>query len=435
MDDAKSLRGIDPDYIGVDHPATDNERALPQETALKHAEAESWLLKAPEDPYNIRVLSHQCTAACKQLHYTSPPFTEDAVREAIWTPDDYTDLIGNSNGGSAFLVSRPWRFIVQTPLDDGPFVSLAVSIHGIKLKAVYTYDDSSFAPTRIMKDQRIFSTWLRSGKHIACLPLAVLQEDSRRTARELSIIKARLSETEDIIAQPMPTAHGHGAGSPNHGSDGGALRRFDRLHQTLHSCSSHLFNLERRARFEQDLVSTIELVIKEIQREAGQDVSVITSQIEMQKRLLASQAYDREMLPKRIQDQRSQIFSLVAQYNQQVNIEISHANMEIAESSRRIAEATMSDSASMKTIAILTMIFLPGTAIASFFSMTMFNWNADSGQDIATQYLWIYFVAAVPATAIVLGIWWACTQRRKRKLQERGVCQKIVLSHHGSDSE
>ena len=177
----------------------------------------------------------------------------------------------------------------------------------------------------------------------------------------------------------MPTAHGHGAGSPNHDSDGGALRRLDRLHQTLHSCSSHLFNLERRARFEQDLVSTIELVVKEFQREAGQDVSVITSQIEMQKRLLASQAYDREMLPKRIQDQRSQTFSLVAQYNQQVNIEISHANMEIAESSRRIAEATMSDSASMKTIAILTMIFLPGTAIASFFSMTMFNWNAGFG--------------------------------------------------------
>ena len=43
---------------------------------------------------------------------------------------------------------------------------------------------------------------------------------------------------------------------------------------------------------------------------------------------------------------------------------INQANLEIAASAREIAKATMSDSASMKTIAILTMVFLPGTAVA-----------------------------------------------------------------------
>lgn len=39
-------------------------------------------------------------------------------------------------------------------------------------------------------------------------------------------------------------------------------------------------------------------------------------------------------------------------------------NLEIAQNSREIAEATLRDSSAMRTIAILTMVFLPGTAVA-----------------------------------------------------------------------
>ena len=43
---------------------------------------------------------------------------------------------------------------------------------------------------------------------------------------------------------------------------------------------------------------------------------------------------------------------------------ITRQNMDIADSGRRTAEATRLDSQSMKTIAILTMVFLPGTFVA-----------------------------------------------------------------------
>jgi hypothetical protein len=36
----------------------------------------------------------------------------------------------------------------------------------------------------------------------------------------------------------------------------------------------------------------------------------------------------------------------------------------MARSARQIAQATMRDSAAMRTIAVLTMLFLPGTAVA-----------------------------------------------------------------------
>ncbi|EMD00642.1 hypothetical protein BAUCODRAFT_43050, partial [Baudoinia panamericana UAMH 10762] len=76
------------------------------------------------------------------------------------------------------------------------------------------------------------------------------------------------------------------------------------------------------------------------------------------------------------------------------------------ESSQRIAHATLSDAASMKTIAILTMLFLPGTAVASFFSIQMFNWNAGDSRQIASPWVWVYFVIAVPLTTGVMIAWW-----------------------------
>lgn len=50
----------------------------------------------------------------------------------------------------------------------------------------------------------------------------------------------------------------------------------------------------------------------------------------------------------------------------------------------------------MKTIAALTMVFLPGTFVASIFSMPMLE-DAE----------WSLYVAiAVPLTVIVVGCWW-----------------------------
>ena len=38
------------------------------------------------------------------------------------------------------------------------------------------------------------------------------------------------------------------------------------------------------------------------------------------------------------------------------------------------------DSSSMKTRAVVTMVFLPGTFIATFFAMPLFDWQASNGQ-------------------------------------------------------
>ena len=121
--------------------------------------------------------------------------------------------------------------------------------------------------------------------------------------------------------------------------------------------------------------------------------------------------------------------------------------MTLAEDSQKLAQAALRESSSMKTIAAMTLIFLPGTFICvsirlcyftrptqiynflttcttkadsflttkSFFSMSFFNWHAGTGESI-TSSLWVYFAAAVPLTLLVILVWVFCTRRSRKKV-------------------
>lgn len=72
------------------------------------------------------------------------------------------------------------------------------------------------------------------------------------------------------------------------------------------------------------------------------------------------------------------------------------------------------DTSAMKTVAIVTMVFLPGTFVASFFAMPMLNWDAAAYDKIVSRRFWIYWVVTVPLTVLVFGLWWA-----RKKFKER----------------
>lgn len=50
-------------------------------------------------------------------------------------------------------------------------------------------------------------------------------------------------------------------------------------------------------------------------------------------------------------------------------------NLQIAGEQRRIAHASKRDSTAMKTLSLMGALFLPGTYLASVFSMTFFNFE------------------------------------------------------------
>jgi len=67
-----------------------------------------------------------------------------------------------------------------------------------------------------------------------------------------------------------------------------------------------------------------------------------------------------------------------------------------------IARETKADSSSMKTIAALTMLFLPGTYLSSVFGMK----SADGVP------WWMYVAIAAPLTAAVVLTWWIWTNKQ-----------------------
>lgn len=73
-----------------------------------------------------------------------------------------------------------------------------------------------------------------------------------------------------------------------------------------------------------------------------------------------------------------------------VNKTNASTNLAVAHDTRVIAIANKYDSSSMRMLAILTTIFLPGALVASLFSMNKFNWFASDGDSVSSERFWVY---------------------------------------------
>jgi Mg2+ and Co2+ transporter CorA len=74
----------------------------------------------------------------------------------------------------------------------------------------------------------------------------------------------------------------------------------------------------------------------------------------------------------------------------------------LARINRDIAASAKRDSSAMKTIAIMTMLFLPATFFAALFSMPSFDWEEPK---LIQARFWIYWAFTIPTTALVFLVW------------------------------
>ncbi|KAK4196951.1 hypothetical protein QBC40DRAFT_286388 [Triangularia verruculosa] len=65
---------------------------------------------------------------------------------------------------------------------------------------------------------------------------------------------------------------------------------------------------------------------------------------------------------------------------------------------------TMQDNSVLKSIALLTMVFLPATFFSSLFSTTFFNYGDDGEWQVSGK-MWIYWVTTLPATILIVILW------------------------------
>ncbi|KAF8533922.1 hypothetical protein BDD12DRAFT_913790 [Trichophaea hybrida] len=76
----------------------------------------------------------------------------------------------------------------------------------------------------------------------------------------------------------------------------------------------------------------------------------------------------------------------------------------------------LKDSANMRVIAVVTMLFLPGTAIATLFGSNFFSMSS-SGKFVQSGDFWIFWVVALPVSIITF-LWWIIALRKKEDVEE-----------------
>lgn len=93
---------------------------------------------------------------------------------------------------------------------------------------------------------------------------------------------------------------------------------------------------------------------------------------------------------KRLQNEIQLAFNIVAQHDAGISVEM--------------GRAMKSDSAAMKTVAVVTLIFLPPTFVSAIFSMSFFDFSVDSGW-VMSEKVWIYWAFAIPVTLSSILLW------------------------------
>ncbi|TEA14671.1 hypothetical protein C8034_v003138 [Colletotrichum sidae] len=101
--------------------------------------------------------------------------------------------------------------------------------------------------------------------------------------------------------------------------------------------------------------------------------------------------------------------------------EDSATNTRIAKANAAIALAAKNDSAQMKSIAVLTMIYLPVSSVAAMFSMDMFNWEAESTESIVSKHIWLFVIVALCLTIVTLLAWHFGTRREKKRAERSNL--------------
>ncbi|KAF2193510.1 hypothetical protein K469DRAFT_237497 [Zopfia rhizophila CBS 207.26] len=96
--------------------------------------------------------------------------------------------------------------------------------------------------------------------------------------------------------------------------------------------------------------------------------------------------------------QMSAVYNLIAERNNEINQQLNIDTQEIAAASRK-------DSSAMKSVAVLTMAFLPGTFVATMFALPFFDFSAGQGQQMVLPRFWIYWAVTIPLTGTVMLLW------------------------------
>jgi hypothetical protein len=142
-----------------------------------------------------------------------------------------------------------------------------------------------------------------------------------------------------------------------------------------------------------------------------------------------------EFLYRKAQAYVQTIYSLIAQRDNALSIQMAEASLRIAEltrldnlamkniaeDSKAVAVNSLRRNVTMQTIAVVTMLFLPATFIATLFSTSFFNFQASDGP-VVSRWVWLYVLVTLTTTVAIQGIWFLNT-RKKDRMISKALCR------------
>jgi len=275
-------------------------------------------------------------------------------------------------------------FLLQTPRDGRSFCSLSlVNRERTHCGGLYITDDRYSLDT-LLASQVYHNRHPKVPRDFAILPINILVHHVEETLGHVQRLSREMTSTEKRLAEGDLNLENNG--------DYRLLNRLNLEH----------IRLQRRSNFELELAANLVRYIDEYYKmwaalwEGGTSyIEDMREKIDQQMRYSKQVQKDLDLLPQRIKNQsktvrssdrrtvpcaddHSQISNFIIQRDNKLNIQLAESNRRIAEESRRdnllnlemaaataqVAQETRQDSAAMKTIAVLTLTFLPGTAVA-----------------------------------------------------------------------
>jgi hypothetical protein len=118
----------------------------------------------------------------------------------------------------------------------------------------------------------------------------------------------------------------------------------------------------------------------------------------------------------------------IKHYYQGIGQHVSHVLVENSLNNRR-------DAAAMKTVTLLTAAFIPGTFIATIFSLRFFNYQTST--PTISKHFWIYWAVMIPLSGLVVAFWYVW-ERIKEKDNHQHLFSKgdtQLLENLGLDLE
>ncbi|SPO02679.1 uncharacterized protein DNG_05352 [Cephalotrichum gorgonifer] len=182
------------------------------------------------------------------------------------------------------------------------------------------------------------------------------------------------------------------------------IKELTEVSQRLAEVNVHLANLMRHAKLLTVMALTLEdksfrepycaRVTGEYASACEKDIEFFLTSLPSLKRRIVAIEPSIEYVQDRAKSLYQVVFGLLTHEDAQVNLEVAKTSMEVA-------QATRKDSAAMKTIALMTMLFLPGTFYATLFSMPSLKWKDDKPGVIQDGFN-LYWAITIPSTLLIL---------------------------------